>query len=1166
MLSDIRSGFRVGVALAICLATSQAHADEIAIADVASTPENAEMAGALTLVLRSYVGSDKQRVRRSAIAKVVAQIGSPQPTALALPTESIEAALQAIEADKWLESELTTNGGMVELRLVAHSRDGSPKQRKVSAPLGDYDTLAREGAAAAAKLVGAVALSRPKTGSFAKLAAAARASAALASGDVALAATALMAAPPRLGYEISATREIAQPIIDSKRIRLDQRMNAALVSGDLEAAKKLASSKSASPFAAALLARIAIARVDHRAAGDHLRKASRSKERFVILARAALASDLNQSEKLASSYATLLGAKPYIPALALALEFIPGALGDRQEAALLESAKRVASEYPTLSSEIAMRALRGGRRGEEVFELIDGFEISIAALKELKSEVAELADGPLKSRIIGEIAIRENDLETASTASRIALNLNPDNRRAQRLAMIVEGSQQRTTREEEPLAGAAKGTATATELRDPKRASEIRQLADDLAPLLAAFPSLGPKHGRIVLVQQTGSRELFFWPSRVHPKRFRDGLQAALESAPYGLSVALEAAEIEPRPTGPKLVQLTVDHDASGVIVYSVRSDGFDVEVGLMFYNKLTNKAESYGDVLTDGGQHAVVTWNPVFVVAVAAITLSLFLWLIWLVVRGTGTVRLEIKTDPASERPSFSVLLSRRSRCPVVIDPKAHIASVTSEAKTSRFQAHNVGATTEFERIPPGTWYVHVFGAFEKAGESRCLPATTVVAKVKRSRAEVVSVDLVPKESEFHVLISGDGGPAAGAAIWLSSEPAKRTAADVGGKGVVFAPPGEHTLHVSYRGTEVARNLTAFGSKVSTIHINLVRERRLAEVAEGLDLDLGPEPVSTPVSGLAVTNFPSTGEDTPVPSPLTGSEQDEHRPSVESFRAAAYGETTGLPSPDQLAGLRRYQREDVLGRGAMGVVYRAHDQVLDRVVALKVMTPEVKAHPLAARMFEQEAKALAALNHPNVVTVFDQGRDGDEMYLVMEFVDGQTLEDALQERGRLPLEEAASVGEQLGRSLSYAHSRRVIHRDIKPANVFLAANGSVKLGDFGLARVLKEVQIKSTEIKGTPLYMSPEQIRGSDIDFRADIYALGCTMYEALAGRPPFIEGEILYHHIHTEPERISKFVEVPSEVEQLVMKCIAKSKSDRVASADRIAEVFGAIRRNLG
>jgi serine/threonine-protein kinase len=134
--------------------------------------------------------------------------------------------------------------------------------------------------------------------------------------------------------------------------------------------------------------------------------------------------------------------------------------------------------------------------------------------------------------------------------------------------------------------------------------------------------------------------------------------------------------------------------------------------------------------------------------------------------------------------------------------------------------------------------------------------------------------------------------------------------------------------------------------------------------------------------------------------------------------------------------------------------------------------------------------------------------------------VEGQTLETVLEKNGgRLPLRQSLLVAKQLLEGIGFAHSKRVIHRDIKPANIFLSADGRVKIGDFGLAKVMREIKIQRTEIRGTPLYMAPEQIHGTDIDHRADLYAIACTLFEIMTGQPPFIDGDVLYHHVHSPP-----------------------------------------------
>jgi peptide/nickel transport system substrate-binding protein len=221
-----------------------------------------------------------------------------------------------------------------------------------------------------------------------------------------------------------------------------------------------------------------------------------------------------------------------------------------------------------------------------------------------------------------------------------------------------------------------------------------------------------------------------------------------------------------------------------------------------------------------------------------------------------------------------------------------------------------------------------------------------------------------------------------------------------------------------------------------------------------------------------------------------------------------------------------------------------------------------VRGHPDAYKLFASEAKALAQLHHPNLVALFDQISDGGDAYLVMELVEGRSLERVLERDGRYDWRDALLLVYHLCGGLAYAHGKNVIHRDIKPANIFIMPDGLPKLGDFGLARVLRELVIRSTEIRGTPLYMAPEQITGTMIDHRADLYAVGCTLFEVVTGRPPFIEGEILYHQLSTAPPSPSALVaDLPAEVERLILDLLAKNAADRPASAQDVRDRIRAI-----
>ncbi len=270
---------------------------------------------------------------------------------------------------------------------------------------------------------------------------------------------------------------------------------------------------------------------------------------------------------------------------------------------------------------------------------------------------------------------------------------------------------------------------------------------------------------------------------------------------------------------------------------------------------------------------------------------------------------------------------------------------------------------------------------------------------------------------------------------------------------------------------------------------------------------------------------------------------------------AAQPGAVAAAAAGAGFSGEFRYEILEELGRGGMGIVFKARDRRLGRVVALKRLPDNLRDHPRAVDLFLREARAAAALNHPNIVTLFDAGQEGDTCYITMELLEGLPLNKILHQRGRLSTAHVAKLGGQIATGLQYAHEQGVVHRDIKTANLFFTHKKVVKVMDFGLAKMVEEVRRATTVIGGTPYYMAPEQAAGEQIDGRADVYALGITFYEMLTGVVPFREGDVQFHHRHTPPPDPRGAVgDIPPAMAELVLEMLAKKPEDRVASAGQV------------
>jgi serine/threonine-protein kinase len=272
-------------------------------------------------------------------------------------------------------------------------------------------------------------------------------------------------------------------------------------------------------------------------------------------------------------------------------------------------------------------------------------------------------------------------------------------------------------------------------------------------------------------------------------------------------------------------------------------------------------------------------------------------------------------------------------------------------------------------------------------------------------------------------------------------------------------------------------------------------------------------------------------------------------------------------------AQLGRYVIQSELGRGAMGVVYKATDSVLERSVAIKTVniTLEREYADKYEQRFYQEARAAGGLNHPNIVTVHDVGKAGDVVFMAMEYIEGVELRTLIGEGRPLRATQAVSIAAQVAEGLAYAHQHGVVHRDIKPANIMVVANGPVKITDFGIARMRGSGDLTQTgTLLGSPKYMSPEQVIGKRADHRSDVFSLGVILYEMLCGAAPF-NGEnvtaLMYQIVNFVPPPPSSLNSaVPELLDYIVAKMIAKPLEERYADAAEAARDLRECERQLG
>lgn len=959
------------------------------------------------------------------------------------------------------------------------------------------------------------------------------------------------------------------------------RTGAALAAGETQAAIDLAAGAPKNAIAQVEAARAKLQVMDLDGAERQLATLKHQKGEAVQLARAELAYRRGDKQALNKELQPLLdGDMSDAQTMRFIASLPPGYLPADLEKRVLAAAQRTAKELPELASRVALRAARGGARTKQTMALLRPDSLSPSELP----EVEKLVD---PSQPEGQQLIRAARQRIASmplpTGTRPTVSTGGT--RIQVPSQAAAGATSgHPSLLEQPRSSSAAGPSAGSLITPDATAPQVTDLAEHLIGLLEMFPPLASDRREVeirrqpmvprktvVLVRAHGSVPPFWWPYAINLNLLKFALRYALTSFPYYLDV------IEP-PPGKDLDHLSAELvsafmegnglKAEYLLLYNVASSGNAAVVSLALIDTGAESAYEFNTTISSGSS-GLIRYNAVFFILLGVLVGGVVLWMVVTIIRA-GQVIVEVARDPGSERDSLTLLINHSSKPPKVDDPiRFDEVERRRGPQKGRRKQTLVGPKTIFPRVPAGRWYIHVFGAVVKGGEVRSVTETfTQELFVKSGETTCVKMDLDPQTTEYRIRVR-DGDPVTGAIISSDREPGRVVSTDTEGQAIIELTRGHHILRVQHGDQEVNRELEVVGGKVQHINIDWSWVRRAQNLSRGIDVADANEilPLVMATAGTAFAPARSsrsseTGARVPELVALDG------RGSNRSGGGAAEPRPR-TPGAEVLSqgGLLRYQRIAELGRGAMGVVFKARDMVLERDVAIKLVSQEVREHPEALKMFLQEAKALAALNHPNVVTVYDQGQDGGETFMVMEFVEGTTLDRLLEKQGRIPIGQALDIADQICAGLSYAHSRRIVHRDIKPANIFLSSEGVVKIGDFGLARVVRQVRLTQTKVCGTPLYMSPEQIRGTDVDFRSDIYSLGCTLFEVLTGRPPFISGEVMYHHMYTPPPAPSEIdPEIPAEVDRLILSCLEKDKAARVASADDLRSALKPLRTHFG
>lgn len=1052
-----------------------------------------EEAMAATLLVASTLNKGDREV--APFASILKKVAAEPASVRGKPT----ALCQATGSDRAIVADLRLIEANFDLTIRSVDCSGVDIfAEKFKSSRGELQTLVTTAAKAMAGSIGCKAVTTDNV-YMGAMRAPSRAMRGLLSGDLTAAVTAMRLSDPKVAQKVSAVRELGRFLATQPGLAPIQRMEAALAAADPELALSVVATLKGpkSLELAAATARAYAQKGDTKRAELELAPFAKDKDTNpdLVLARIEIAAARNDKHSRAEiekhALALIASGSQNAAVIAYLARQPPKSMSPAGETALLEAAKQLPPQAaPGVASAVGARAAAGNDPAGVNLMQMDDYDAA-----QLNQIMVGLEG---TSGTMGQMRALQVGGQPGGPAA------GPLSAVQQQLAGVVGARQKNTTGT--PMKVEKKEPAV--DLLPPPIPSNLpAEAAGQINKLLTEFPMLAEDRGnKIVIVERKSASAPFWYPTHVDMVALHRGLVAAVSQEPNRLQAGSERQKPMTTMSQDALMELAEESKTRFVMMYAAEPQMNGATLKLIVFDRTTEETFDHSERIPSP---SVRKWNPLFL----ALLLIVALVGVGFVARALagGMVQVDIKGGPFGQRHIVVVELSRTMKPPVL--PLDDFEAALAKLPKSPHRKVRAGRQVRFARVSKGEWWVHAYGVSVIDGKTFPLMGS-LSQEVVASVGHIAKAQIAVRSPLPHVIVEVvDGEKPVRAKVFLDQERERGFETDEAGAATFDVPIGRHTLRFAFSdGTEVIKPIQVVPNQPpELIKVDLSLEQRLRpiemkkdeEEASGYDAASFAPPVAAPVVAAAddadaldaPTDFSAYHAPAPVAAPPPAVVAPP--PVIAPAPIAAPPAIAVAPSPSPPVG----------------------------VPEIALADPDF-GDTSAPSVAVAAAAPVAAPPRP----------------------DGSSLADVLAKQGQLAIPTALKITKEIATALADAHSQRLVHRDLRPHNIWVANDGSARLDNFA------DPSTRTSKNKPafSPLYLAPEQIRGEDVDAQTDLYALGCTLYEMLVGKPPFSKGDIVAQHMNADPPRPSATRrEVPRALDELVLACLAKERYERITSA---------------